>query len=293
MTDRKRGRDEPAVAEMSRKRITKPIQQFGMPVPRTLSAYETDKLIRDILQEIDAGLPGWRGDQTSIARHENPVSKDNKRKVRIQGNKHGCHTCLTKIAIDHTQPWIGDHIPPTALPEQFKDMLRDNYPRMSRGTVLYPQCDSCATEQSSLVRAIQAETAMQWTARISAMANTKAERLLTGGRRHVGNSTIATGPAVSKGQSQDIQALGRKKGCHSCGTDLPALKYHADHCPPVVMHMPTVDAICAELEIDLPAYAAKPQCPKCSHQQGGRMSSIKAALSRAADTLGMPNYWRS
>lgn len=253
-----------------------------------------DTLRDKILDEIDATTPGWGGTGVQIDRYENPVSVDHKRDVQAQGAKYGCHTCpsgATPLALDTDQAWIGDHIPPTNLENRVRQALGVG----NSLTVLYPQCDSCAEDQSTLVRRLNLLQGQALTQAI-ALLSAKERRLLTGGQPTVTHAIASTGPRVNQGQGGLIQDLGTKHGCHSCDSVNfhPKSKFHADHCPPVLLHQPTAQAIMDELGIARPSrYEAKPQCPRCSNAQGGALSRVKRLLSSAADLLDMPNYWKS
>ena len=70
-----------------------------------------------------------------------------KEAVQVIGQTHGCHTCLTKLANDTDQPWIGDHCPPTELDPFVRRLLGiDDY----ADTHLFPQCHDCSQQQSAV-----------------------------------------------------------------------------------------------------------------------------------------------
>jgi hypothetical protein len=258
---------------------------YQKPAPKT---DRRDQLCKDLSDELSHSRDDWKGEGVQIRRHENPVK--NKPQVQAQGLRYGCHTCLTKLSTDNDQPWIGDHIPPTNLSAAARSTL--GVPT-TQATVLFAQCDLCAEEQSELVRKLNR---LRGDALVQAVANLRAEQrqLLLGGatKRAAGQYVPSSGPKVSPAEGEQVQDLGEKYGCHSCATRRPKAKYHADHCPPVLMHLPTVHAVMRKIGMKPPtSYEAKPQCPKCSHNQGGSMSPLKKIITEIAREYDMPIYW--
>ena len=63
-----------------------------------------------------------------------------------------------------------------------------------------------------------------------------------------------------------IQTIGRRHGCHSCGTKRRVSNFVADHQPPSKTIVGAVDT-------EVPSQRFYPQCNRCSRQQGGVLSS--------------------
>lgn len=256
------------------------------------------ELVHKIRLEMAPSNQDWKGKAVVISRYENPVIDANKALVAIQGNAHGCHTCLTHIAADFTQPWIGDHIPPTELKKAVITKLEDTRwfkPHRDDGKrivqVLFPQCDACAIKQSRLVKMLNDSPDKG-----GAIKNLDAdeEKLLGGGTRisFYQNQTciLSSSARVSAAEGLIIQKLGQDAGCHSCGTMVPAHRWHADHCPPIAFHSPQVELAFRAFAISIPAFEARPQCPRCSHSQGGRMQDHMTLLRRLMAASGIKNY---
>jgi hypothetical protein len=100
---------------------------------------------------------------------------------------------------------------------------------------------------------------------------------------------------VSESQGFSIQAFGVLHGCHTCGTRYAKDRYHADHDPPVFFSFTQTQKILKyaneKIEdlkgtLDLKEeFVLKPQCPRCSHEQGGRVSALKGQVETLAQKL--------
>jgi hypothetical protein len=242
-------------------------------------------------EEMNQTNTAWRGQAVKIDPTEDPVSDDHKKVVQAQGEANGCHTCLTKVSKDRDQPWIGDHIPPTNLASHVRALL----PQANQNTtVLYPQCDTCAEKQSALVKRLND---LQGPALAAAYANLSLgeRKLLCGGRTDRMYWTVSHGPTVTDAEGREVQRLGTRDGCHSCAPTrnmIPKSKYHADHSPPVLLNMPAVRKIMSRLGLQPPTtYWALPQCPRCSHGQGGALSDLRRRLKNEAPGLDVTTYW--
>lgn len=251
---------------------------------------DEDALKETLLEELEQTDPDWGGTAVEIGRYEDPVNSSLKELVQAEGADHGCHTCLEIVSLDTDQPWIGDHIPPTQLSSaSLRALGYATPPKPARR--LYAQCDRCAEKQSILVKRLNILAGKALEKEIATLSP-KQMAMLKGG---VGHKNVPShGPRVSEAEGKHVQSIGVRDGCHCCGRPYPKRKYHADHCPPVLLHMPSAQKIMQAVGIPAPtAYYAKPQCPRCSHGQGGALSSLKVTLSKMADELGMPNYWNS
>lgn len=270
--------------------VTKRHAGFDQGSGKRRKKVDTDALKQTLLDELDQTDPAWSGAAVAIDRYEDPVNSSHKTSVQAQGATHGCHTCRTVVKLDHDQPWIGDHIPPTELsPAALRVLGYAHPPQPARR--LYAQCDRCAEKQSILVRRLNLLKDAALANEIASLS-VKQMAMLKGG---VGkNNTPSQGPRVSAAEGDIVQNIGVNDGCHCCGKPYPKRKYHADHCPPVLLHMPSSQRIMQAIGLPAPtAYFAKPQCPRCSHGQGGALSRVKVTLSNLADELGYPNYWNS
>lgn len=231
-------------------------------------------LRRKIMAEINQTSPKWKGPKIhKIRRNQARVPTALRNAVNMTGGQFGCHTCLSIIRHDRNQPWIGDHIPPTNL----SPAARKHYGCSSK-TVLYPQCDVCASAQSALVRKLNA-----CKGNFPALTARQRKLILGGGLPH--KHIKATGPTVSAGEGISIQSLGVTNGCHSCGRKYPRSTYHSDHVFPqefVTSYMPQVFKL---LKIDLPDFnnlEVRPQCPRCSGHQGGKVNRITILAKKYA-----------
>ena len=237
-----------------------------------------DRLLkRQILNELDQTDEDWPGGDAGVLITRTTFALNTNLRLQTQalGALHGCHTCLVDLDTDSDQPWIGDHIPPTNLRPAARRVLGcDRWP-----TVLFPQCDECASEQSALVRALNSNPDRVLTA--------GERRLVLGGRSRTrgGFCIQASGPRVSSNEGIRIQALGLRNGCHSCRTAYPRSVYHADHVVPQEFATTYMEQVFNDLGIPYPEddeFLLRPQCPRCSGQQGGSLRRISALAIKFA-----------
>ena len=213
---------------------------------------------------------GWKGAPVEIRRNTFGLNKALRGEVQNEGLAHGCHTCLTHVEVDADQPWIGDHIPPTELDAAVRKKY--DLPKVGTFAKLFPQCHECSSEQSGLVKRLNSMGP-------KALANFDIddnECLLGGGDKKTTKYCIdSTGPKVSTAEGQDIQRLGKANGCHSCGAKYPCKVYHSDHTFPQEWCTTYMEEVFKKLGLTYPRkFYLKPQCPRCSGDQGGNVSSI-------------------
>jgi hypothetical protein len=254
------------------------------------AAAEVLKGLIDIELKESASHDDWEGEGVDLimAREHFNVSDANKEKVNEWGRDKGCHTCNTHLVSDDDQAWIGDHIPPTQLQDRFLEPLGFN----DKSRLLYPQCDTCAEKQSTLVKSLNALKSDK--KELKKVVEGLNKNLLTKGlAKYPG--VLSSGGKVTQNEGKDIQELGIKHGCHSCPKSFPKSKYHADHCPPKEFYTDYMQKVVADLG-DKPLvknwkWQAKPQCPRCSNGQGGAMSVLsKQAMLYNTRYLKNPDY---
>ncbi|HEX7360054.1 MAG TPA: hypothetical protein VF283_06160 [Bryobacteraceae bacterium] len=215
----------------------------------------------------------WTGTGVAIGRNQFSLTPELRFATQQIGVRHGCHTCGTILAIDRDQPWIGDHIPPTNL----KASAQEHYDTPSK-TILFPQCDECALKQSALVKRLNST-------RIADLEDLEEEEeaLIRGGKttgragrkRNKRYCIDASGPTVTQSEGVAIQKLGTRDGCHSCGKRVPRGVYHADHVFPQEFCTSYMETIFKVLGLAYPTtFELRPQCPRCSGNQGGSLSSL-------------------
>lgn len=241
-----------------------------------------ERLKQKILGEIHQTSKKWKGTRTHrIRRNQVKIPDAIRKAVNVTGGQFGCHTCLTLIKNDRNQPWIGDHIPPT----QLKQSARTHY-GCSVNTVLFPQCDDCASAQSTLVRRLNSCKGQ------FPMLTPRQKKLIKGGMS-LNKSIPATGPKVTQGQGLIIQSLGVRNGCHSCGREYPKTTYHSDHVFPqefVTSYMPQVFQLLGITVPDFNNLEVRPQCPRCSNRQGGKVGRIAIMAREYARNNGIVVY---
>jgi hypothetical protein len=212
--------------------------------------------------------------------------------VQDLGRSYGCHSCGKKIAKDKNQPWIGDHIPPTELSPLAQQTLG-----CDSTTYLFPQCDTCAHNQSALVRDLNRQDR---TGLADYVANGAPDSHLVLGERtpdpldgtngRTANCVFSTGPRVKANEGLDIQGMGTRQGCHTCDHAYPASTYIADHVFPKALCTSWMEALFDRLGIPTPKLVFRPQCPKCSTAQGGNLSALVERAKALARSLGIPVY---
>lgn len=234
---------------------------------------------------------GWGGTGVEISLTQFSLTPQQRQQVQDIGNAHGCHTCGTRIGLDPDQPWIGDHYPPTNLPEKMKDgLIWDEVVR------LRPQCDDCSNKQAGIVYKLR---------RSKKLKDLSDDELkLVGCHKYMGGphfcvlkpakntSIVSNGPTVSASEGLAIQTLGGKLGCHTCGARFPRAIYHADHAFPQEFCTNYMEVLFDHLGLPWPTkFELRPQCPRCSGNQGGNMRWIaEEAVAYARDVLGIPVY---
>lgn len=92
------------------------------------------------------------------------------------------------------------------------------------------------------------------------------------GRDKSDSSIPASGPKTTEKEREQIQKIGDKYGCHTCGATQPKSKgrWIADHVPPT--------AVCEaaeEVGAIRPRQQLRPQCPECSAEQAKRVKEHK------------------
>ncbi|KPF57880.1 hypothetical protein D621_07410 [beta proteobacterium AAP51] len=278
-------------------RIRKTVDRFS-PYKQPLRTVSDDEVL-DFLDEVAAVSPthdDWKGgDGVAVGRMALVANDDQRREVNGIGDTHGCHSCLTRVESDPNQPWIGDHCPPTSLSDAARKALGVAEERYDGSVQLRPQCDSCSVTQASLVVRVNSEVSQGLKPNLNAFGE-----VLVGKKagRHT-RGVNATSAKVSPAQGDAIQKLGQTYGCHSCKAKFPKDYYHADHNPPVCYTYSHVIAIleyakqniegCEDIVITQ-NFKLKPQCPRCSHEQGGRMAGLNASAEDLARRLRLPVY---
>jgi hypothetical protein len=254
---------------------------------------ELKKLLEDEIASNESH-PLWGGRGIVVRFNQFSLTPKMKADVNEIGRQYGCHTCNTRLENDRDQPWIGDHFPPTELKGHARKALAELSGDTSftgSSQVLFPQCHACSGQQSALVRKLNTmnySDILRW---LRADENELSDALhLTSGwtRMQKGQTCIpASGPIVSAVEGQRIQIIGAEKGCHSHPDhDVAALVYHADHTWPQEFCTSYMDAVMKRLNIgNRPAQQElRPQCSRCSGNQGGKLSQIaKKALAYATD----------
>lgn len=242
------------------------------------------KLIEDELAR-NTTKPGWQGKGIIIDLSQFSLTADLREQVQEQGKDFGCHTCITHLETDKDQPWVGDHIPPTELAWGDKKSVMGK--DWDESTYLFPQCHECSHKQSAVVRNLKNKT------RKYADLTAGEKKLIGFGRlRLKGKYIDSSGPKVTATEGDQIQQLGVRNGCHSCGTKYPVLTYHADHSFPQEFCTHYMEEVFKDLGLAYPtSFDLRPQCPRCSGQQGGKMKQIMdVATAYATENLKIVVY---
>jgi hypothetical protein len=232
----------------------------------------------------------WKGKGVAVSRMDMVATQSQRDEVNEIGVLHGCHTCLTEVAFDKNQPWIGDHQPPTSLSVKARAELGLVSETYDGTVVLRPQCDSCSSIQAALVKRVNADIQ----GGIDPLLGSH-DKTLIGLKNGAHTWCInASSAKVSPSEGESIQRLGTRYGCHSCGTRYPKEIYHADHNPPVAYtysHVRRIleyarDHIDSMKGLKIPDdFELKPQCPRCSNEQGGKMSAISKEALKVTQLL--------
>ena len=229
--------------------------------------------------------------------NEFKASGDHRKEINDIGEHSGCHSCGSDIRTDTNQPWIGDHQPPTGLTPAARAVLKlPLEPKYNGDVTLLPQCDICASIQSALVTQVNNKVA----AKEDLPSLSSHQSLLLGvtqtSTRYSG-VIYATSDKVNSTQGNLIQAEGVANGCHSCGERRPKHTYHADHFPPVCYTYSHITTILMYAKQNIGSMAGitiydsfqyRPQCPRCSHAQGGNTSAILNLAREIAIEMGIP-----
>ncbi len=242
------------------------------------------KLIEDELARNDS-KPGWKGKGITIDLMQFSLTPDLRALVQEQGNNFGCHTCLTHLETDKNQPWVGDHIPPTQLSWGDKKIVMGK--GWDESTYLFPQCHECSHKQSAVVRDLK-NGAKEYTDLTASQ-----KKLIGSGRlRMKGKYIDSSGAKVTATEGLQIQQLGVRNGCHSCGVIYPVLTYHSDHSFPQEFCTHYMEQVFKDLGLAYPkSFDLRPQCPRCSGHQGGKMKQIMdVATAYATENLGIVVY---
>ena len=257
---------------------------------RDLDDEDQDELRDLILEELDQSHHDWESEDPPLLIRRNQFSLTPAMREAAQwtGLKSGCHTCNSHIETDSNQPWIGDHNPPTKLSVRARVAFQID----DRITLLFPQCDVCSGKQSALVNKLNGKSTKQLEAYTWKSDEEKA--LIMGGKPRKPRYCISsTGDKVSAAEGLQIQRLGTQNGCHSCDSRVPRFIYHADHIVPQEFCTSYMEQIFRRLDLDYPAeFELRPQCPRCSGAQGGRMSRISVLALNLADQTGETQYKR-
>jgi hypothetical protein len=255
-------------------------------------AVELKRLLEDEIAS-NQSHPAWSGSGVAVRFNQFSLTAKMKADVNEIGVLHGCHTCNTRLEIDRDQPWIGDHFPPTELRKHARAALQElsgDDLFTSGRQVLFPQCHVCSSQQAALVRKLNTMTGSEIVKWLKSDEDELFEVLnLTLGWMKVkkGRTCIAaTGPVVTAVEGQRIQIIGVKLGCHSNPDhEVAALVYHADHTWPQEFCTSYMEAVMKHLGLGhlIPTQQElRPQCPRCSGNQGGKLSQIsKKALAFA------------
>lgn len=239
----------------------------------SLADPEFAKRLRTLIEkQLDQTCKGWKNSAPPVRIPGNQFDTKDDQRASIQaiGAKSGCHTCGFYLNADNNQPWVADHNPPTNLSDAAKKAL---WPKGMPSLVLMPQCDRCAREQATLVKALNGMSATQ-VAKYKFKGNEK--KLILGGvpLRTPKYCLSTAGTKATDSEGKAIQALGILNKCHSCGSDKPCTTYHADHIFPAEFATPYMQRVFKALGISHPGMAAqnelRPQCPRCSGEQGGK-----------------------
>lgn len=215
------------------------------------------------------------------------------------GQKTGCHTCGTQLEIDPDQPWIGDHSYPTNLSDHVIRVLNADTgrPRFDKRVrrYLFPQCHECSVGQAAEVLYLNSLTSAAIIELLKdGVRRARIYRLIHGllAPDTTRNCVKSSGPAVTESEGRRIQALGSKNGCHSDPAHkVPAKTYIADHFFPQEFctgYMLQVFKLLGLENLIPEIYELRPQCPRCSGHQGGKMSQIATLAQEFAILLGIP-----
>lgn len=248
-----------------------------------------------LLEEIEANKSrlGWGGKGVPIRFNQFSLTPKMKSDTNEQGLVHGCHTCPSHVEIDADQPWVGDHFPPTELKKHARAALDHVFGGnlcSSKTQVLRPQCNDCSNRQAGLVRRLNTMTGSEivtWLTKDQEECFDVLGLIRGVDEPKVGTNCIqATGPTVTPEQGKWIQMLGIQDGCHSDPSHkVPVTIYHADHTWPqefCTSYMEEVLKHLGLLQHKPQQQELRPQCPRCSGNQGGKLSNISKVAKQFA-----------
>jgi hypothetical protein len=262
-------------------------------------------LLDDILNESTATSAAWLAsivppnlNSVPCGRNDWVATATQRNLVQLMGATYGCHTCNNFIAAT-PQNFIVDHIPPRGF------FARPRAPGITY--LFYPHCDQCAVTQAGLVSGASGavRAAMQaWSGTVAGTAALRVWlaangygpfqiRLLTGG---AGPTIPGHGGIPTAANRLAVNSLPGPISCHSCGQNQASFIYHADHNPPVefaltswfptlIDALPRPNPLADGIAVALGNPFFRPQCPSCSHQQGGRCQRLAAEAAKLMSTL--------
>lgn len=265
---------------------------------KKLPLEEQVELFIEEVARVSPTVGTWSGGKgVHVGRMRMKATESQIEAVNRLGAIHGCHSCGCKVETDKNQPWIGDHQPPTELSKNARRAL--GLPATidydAEEVRLLPQCDECSRAQAVTVKRVNKEVAEGEDPDL----NGYGKRLFGIGKQHHTHSIPATGSKVSPAQGYSIQNLGTLHGCHSCNSRYPKDSYHADHNPPVCYTFSHVINILRWAKKNIDKYKdldirqdfhLLPQCPRCSHEQGGRMRALSTRATELARKMGFTVY---
>lgn len=294
MVTKKRKRDD----DDERKRDDDDDTGFDQQAKRRKTSLEVRvlALLKDV-HGLSPTRPEWKGKDVDATWMDFRTTKAQRAEVNADRAAR-CHTCLTDVATDRDQPWIGDHQPPTELSAAARQALGLAALGYGGAVRLFPQCDHCSRTQASLVKRVNRCVAAGTPVVLSASEHNLL-RTAQAAPSH-GQGIDASSASVSPAQGYLIQGLGTQHGCHSCDARCPKDNYHADHSPPVAYTYSHVISLIRWARTNIrghdqykriPAsFVLRPQCPRCSHEQGGKMAAIAARAKELAIEAGFAVY---
>lgn len=272
----------------------------------------------DVLRECSATSVDWERKITIPLANSVPCGKSDwvanstqRELVQNMGESYGCHTC-NKPIVSTPQNFIADHIPPRGI---FNNPLE---PRITYR--FYAHCDFCANKQATQVVSANAipavkqemrnwagdphrTTAMREFLKVNGYSDYNIH-LLTG--KHDAPSMPGHGNAPRDSDRAGVNALAPTVTCHSCGRGQASYFYHADHNPPVefamthwfpefIEHLLKTEhaIVAAKIKEKINGPFFRPQCPSCSHGQGGRCAALATRSQELMATLAPMTTTRS
>lgn len=265
----------------------------------TLTKQLYDLLVEEIKSNQSRG--DWKGKGVVVSFNQFSLTPKMKSDCNEQGTVHGCHTCDSHVEVDKDQPWVGDHFPPTELKAHACKALAELFGSkllVSQKQILRPQCNDCSNQQAALVRKLNNMTTseiMNWLGKDEGELFWTLCLIQGAEPPSVGKNCIfSSGPKVSETEGKQIQILGIRDGCHSDPTHkYPVTKYHADHTWPQEFCTSYMDDVFKALKLiqhKPKQQELRPQCPRCSGNQGGKLSQISKLALAFAEVNGITFY---